>query len=147
MPSKFQIVIDVHDAAREVAFWSRALGYVLEPPPTGFESWGEYYRRMGLPPEDWSEDPDSIVDPTGAGPRIWFHQVSEQKTCKNRLHFDIAVSGGFGVAMAERRRRVEAEVARLIGLGAIREETYEQAGVEHYAVGLKDPEGNEFDIN
>ena len=144
---KFQIVIDVHDVSREVAFWSRALGYVPEPPPAGFGSWGEFYRRIGLPPEDQSDEPDSIVDPKGAAPRIWFHRVEESKTCKNRLHFDIGASGGFGVPMPERRARVEAEVARLVSLGAARLETYEESGVDHYAVGLSDPEGNEFDVN
>ena len=147
MGAKFQIVIDVHDAVLESKFWAAALGYVLEPPPAGFATWGAFYKHIGLPPEDCFEEPDSIVDPAGAGPRIWFHTLPEKKTCKNRLHFDIRASGERGAPMSERRRLVEAEVERLVSLGATRVETLEQPGVDHYAVGMEDPEGNEFDVN
>ncbi|HEU5356679.1 MAG TPA: VOC family protein [Actinocrinis sp.] len=41
----------------------------------------------------------------------------------------------------------DAEAERLVGLGAIRTVTLYQEGLDHYAVGMKDPEGNEFDIN
>lgn len=46
-----------------------------------------------------------------------------------------------------RRERVEAEAARLVSLGATRLRTIATEGVDHYAVALLDPEGNEFDIN
>ncbi|MFF4198347.1 VOC family protein [Nonomuraea sp. NPDC001831] len=36
---------------------------------------------------------DSIVDPEGHGPRIWFQQVPEAETVKNRLHLDVKVGG------------------------------------------------------
>jgi hypothetical protein len=144
---KFQIVIDAKDPARLVDFWTKALGYVVEPPPNGFSSWMDFYRKIGLQEEELTEGPDCIVDPEGNGPRIWFHIVPEVKTCKNRLHFDLGVSGGFGVPLNLRRERVEAEAARLIKIGATRLETLEQAGPEHYAVAMADPEDNEFDIN
>ena len=35
---------------------------------------------------------------------------------KNRLHMDLNVSGGHGIDLDERRRRVDAEVARLMAL-------------------------------
>jgi Glyoxalase-like domain len=147
MSVKFQIVIDTHDPVLEATFWAAALGYRPEPPPSGFSTWNDYWIRIGVPEDELIEGVDSIVDPDGRGPRVWFHQVPEAKTCKNRLHLDLRVSGGFGVPMETRRARVEAEAARLVGLGATRLETLEQPGLEHYAVAMADPEGNEFDIN
>jgi hypothetical protein len=73
--------------------------------------------------------------------------MAESKTMKNRLHLDLGVSGGFGVPLSLRKERVEAEVARLIALGASRLETLALEGFEHYAVAMADPEGNEFDVN
>lgn len=144
---RFQIVIDCRDSARLVEFWCQALGYVAEPPPKGFSTWYEFYAKIGLPKEELTEAPDSIVDPERRGPRIWFHVVPESKVCKNRLHFDLGVSGGYGVPMNIRKERVEAEAARLIKIGATRLEALEQEGLEHYAVAMSDPEENEFDIN
>ena len=46
-----------------------------------------------------------------------------------------------------RRKRVDAEASRLAGLGAIITGALPEEGMDHYAVGMKDPEGNEFDIN
>jgi hypothetical protein len=141
-------VIDCKDPARLVEFWCQALGYVPEPPPNGFSSWNDYYRKMGATGDELTmEGSDSIVDPERKGPRIWFHIVPESKICKNRLHFDLGVSGGYGVQMDLRRQRVEDEVARLVEIGATRLETSEQEGIERYAVGMADPEDNEFDIN
>jgi Glyoxalase-like domain len=145
--TRFQIVIDAKNPARLVEFWSQALDYVEEPPPKGFSSWVDFYRRIGVPKDELTEETDSIIDPNGKGPRIWFHVVPESKTCKNRLHFDLGVSGGFGVPMNIRKERVEAEAARLIKIGATRLETLEEAGLEHYAVAMADPEDNEFDVN
>jgi len=147
MGVRFQIVVDVHDPVREATFWAEALGYMPEPPPKGFETWNAYYAHLGVPETDLFEGIDSLVDPEGCGPRIWFHAVPESKICKNRLHFDIGVSGGFGVPMGTRKERVEAEVDRLVRLGATRLEADEDPWVEHYAVAMADPEGNEFDVN
>jgi hypothetical protein len=147
MSVRFQLVVDVHDPVREATFWASALGYRPEPPPIGFDSWKAYRTRLGLPESEQVEGIDSLVDPESGGPRIWFHVVPETKICKNRLHLDIGVSGGFGVPMELRRERVETEAARLVRLGATRLETLEEPGVEWYAVAMADPEGNEFDIN
>jgi hypothetical protein len=38
-------------------------------------------------------------------------------------------------------------VARLAGLGAEFAGVLNTEGLDHYAVAMKDPEGNEFDIN
>jgi hypothetical protein len=147
MSVKFQLVVDVHDAVLEAKFWAAALGYEPEPPPKGFDTWNDYYRRLGVPESELFEGTDSIVDPQRGGPRIWFHIVPEEKICKNRLHLDIGVSGGWGVPMATRRERVEREAERLVALGAKLLETHETPGIEHFAIAMADPEGNEFDIN
>jgi catechol 2,3-dioxygenase-like lactoylglutathione lyase family enzyme len=142
----FQLTVDCADPARLVAFWSAALGYRAQPPPPGFPGWREYYLHIGVPEEELGEgDPvDRIEDPTGAGPRIWFQPVPEGKTVKNRLHLDLLVGGGRSVALPERRQRVDAEVERLLGLGASRLRVLSEPGMDHYAVVLHDPEGNEF---
>ena len=35
----------------------------------------------------------------------------------------------------------------MVGLGATITGALAEEGLDHYAVGMKDPEGNEFDIN
>jgi hypothetical protein len=147
MSVRFQIVMDVHDPAIQMKFWSEALRYEPEPPPDGFASWSEYWTRIGLPESERTDSGDSIRDPKGHGPRIWFHAVAESKTSKNRVHLDIGVSGGYGVPIETRKQRVEAEASRLVDLGATRLESLVEPGLEHYAVAMLDPEGNEFDIN
>ena len=62
---------------------------------------------MGVPPES-RNDASAIVDPEGAGPRLFFQRVPEGKTAKNRMHLDVNVG----------RDRVDAEVERLVGEGA-----------------------------
>ncbi len=147
MTGRFQIVVDARDSVRLAEFWAKALGYIPEPPPEGFATWNDFYRTLGVEQADLFDGTDSIVDPTGAGPRIWFHVVPEPKTCKNRLHFDLGASGGRTVPLAARRERVEAEASRLERLGATRLETSFEEGIDHYAVAMMDPEENEFDIN
>jgi hypothetical protein len=146
MRNPIQLTVDCADPARLVRFWSEALGYVVEPPPDGFDSWVAYWRTLGVPDEELPlEDEhvsDSIVDPDGVGPRIWFQMVPEPKTVKNRLHLDIKAGGGRGTSVEIRRRRVDDEVARLTALGATPRRT--MAGGNHYAVVMGDPEGNEF---
>lgn len=90
---------------------------------------------------------DRIEDPNGEGPRIWFQVVPEKKSIKNRIHIDVNASGGRGSPFETRRERVEADAARLVSLGATRLHTIVEEGLDHYAVALIDPEGNEFDIN
>jgi hypothetical protein len=144
---KFQLVIDCADPERLCRFWAAALGYELEPPPAGFATWDEYWRDVGVPEEDLGIGADRISDPGGAGPRIWFQVVPEPKTVKNRIHLDIFASGGRPVPIATRKQRVDAEARRLISLGATMIRVLEEEGLDHYGVGMKDPEGNEFDIN
>jgi glyoxalase superfamily protein len=46
-----------------------------------------------------------------------------------------------------RRQRVDAEAERLAGLGAFYVRVLSEEGLDHYAIAMQDPEGNEFDIN
>ena len=132
MPVRFQVVIDCADADRLARFWAAALHYELAPPPAGFDTWNDFYRALGLPEEELVDGADRISDPAGQGPVIWFHVVPESKVVKNRLHFDIRVG-------AERQ---EAEVERLVGLGAT--ELWRGSQGPHSWVTMADPEGNEF---
>ena len=144
----FQLVINCAEPDRLARFWSAALHYQLEPAPTGFDSWDDYYRDLGLGEEFLGHGEDSIVDPLGAGPRIWFQRVPDKKTVTNRIHLDISAGGGDRtVPMQTRIERVDAEVQRLVGLGATMIQALDEPGLDHYAVAMTDPEGNEFDVN
>ncbi len=147
MAVTFQICIDCADPGRLARFWADALGYEIEPPPEGFATWDDYWRDVGLPEDERGTGADSITDPAGRGPRIVFHIVPEGKTVKNRVHFDIRASGRRATPMEDRRRQVDAEAGRLAGLGATMTRVLYEEGIDHYAVAMTDPEGNEFDIN
>ena len=99
-----------------------------------------------MPEEELVDGADRISDPEGRGPSIWFHAVPEAKVVKNRLHLDIHASGGWTDPIETRRKLVDAEAGRA-GLGAVITGALSEEGLDHYAVGMKDPEGNEFDIN
>jgi catechol 2,3-dioxygenase-like lactoylglutathione lyase family enzyme len=141
------VVINCADPEPMARFWSAALGYVLEPPPAGFATWDDWRRHIGLPDEFLGRGTDSIVDPAGSGPRIWFQVVPDAKTVANRLHFDIHASGDRALPIDTRVQRVDAEARRLAKLGATILGGEREEGVDHYAVAMLDPEGNEFDIN
>jgi len=152
MPVRFQLVIDCKDPELVARFWAEALGYMLEPPPEGFATWDDWRRSIGFPDSELGIGADSIVDPRGDGPRIWFRTEPAAKVVKNRLHLDVHVSGGRSVVerllpLAIRRERVDAEARRLTDLGATFTGVLGDDSLDHYAVGMKDPEGNEFDIN
>src|ERR1700761_7297577 len=100
---RFQLVIDGADPDLLARFWAEALHYAFEPAPDGFENWDAYYRAIGVSEEDLGVGEDSIVDPRGEGPRIWFQRVPETKTIKNRLHLDLKVGGGRSVPIETRK--------------------------------------------
>ncbi|MGW5400568.1 VOC family protein [Streptomyces sp. NPDC003952] len=147
MDTTLQLTIDCADPRAMVTFWTEALGYVPEPAPDGHVTWRAYWEDMGVPaeelPEGAGELPESIVDPSGRGPRVWFQQVPEAKAGKNRVHLDLKVSGGRGVPMELRTRRVDETVERLTGAGATVLRMLDELDT-HYAVVMQDPEGNEF---
>ena len=147
MAVSYQLVIDCTTPDTLAHFWAEALHYVIESPPSGFDSWDDFYRSIGVPEDELGLGADSIADPNGEGPRIWFQVVPEKKSIKNRLHIDVKASGGHGTSLESRRELVEAEAVRLVALGATRLRTASEEGLDHYAVGMADPEGNEFDVH
>ena len=147
MTVSYQLVIDCASPDLLAHFWAEALHYIIEPPPAGHDTWDEFYRSIGVPEEELGIGADSIADPDGEGPRIWFQVVPEAKSIKNRLHIDVRASGGRDTPLETRREQVEAEAARLEALGATRRHAIDEEGLDHYAVAMADPEGNEFDIN
>jgi Glyoxalase-like domain len=147
MAVRYQLVVDCADPELMVRFWAAALGYEVEPPPPGFATWDDWRRDIGLPESYLGTGADSIIDPAGGGPRIWFHALPDTKTVKNRLHLDIHASGGRDLPLEARRQQVDAEARRLCDLGATQTVVMATEGMDHYAVGMRDPEGNEFDIN
>ncbi|WP_338784365.1 VOC family protein [Streptomyces sp. DG1A-41] len=148
MDVTLQLTIDCADPAKLVTFWTEALGYVPEPAPGGHPTWRVYWEDMGVPAEELTEGvgetPESIVDPEGRGPRIWFQRVPEGKTVKNRVHLDLKVGGGRGVPLPERTRRITAKVDRLTAAGATVLRIMDEPDMDYYGVVLRDPEDNEF---
>lgn len=137
MAPPLQIAVDCADAHPLCKFWADALGYDVE-----YDE--DFIRKLmadGLITEDdVTEFEGHLVfrtaiacrDPEGRSPRLLFQQVPEPKTVKNRMHLDLHVGP----------QRRDAEVERLIGLGAIR--LWEASQGPHSWVTLADPEGNEF---
>jgi len=114
-PSLLAIVVDCHDSLSQANFWAAALGHqVSERNPHEYE----------------------VSDPSGEGTPLYFMNVPEAKTVKNRLHVDITTDGPLGD-----------EVARLVAAGGtlveMRQDPATLANPDTWAV-LQDPEGNEF---
>lgn len=139
MAIALQIVIDCSDPKRLATFWSAALGYKIQDPPTGFTSWEAFLEAQQVPVSEW-ENFSAVVDPDKKGPRIYFQRVPEPKTVKNRLHLDVNASSSFPAE--ESLAQVEATVQRLSALGA--HELYRRAENGDFWVTMADPEGNEF---
>ncbi|RKN14343.1 VOC family protein [Micromonospora musae] len=142
MARDIQITFDCADPAALAAFWAEALGYRVQEPPAGFESWEQALEAMGVPPER-RNDASALVDPEGVAPRLFFQRVPERKQAKNRVHLDVRAAPGLeGEA---RMAALEAAAERLVSHGATRLERHEPApplGAGHIV--LADPEGNEF---
>ena len=141
-----QIVYDCADPQRLSDFYAAALGYKLQDPPEGFATWGAFLASIGVPEEEWN-DGSAVVDPEGKGPRIYFQRMDTPKPAKNRLHIDVDASGGRKTAEAERRRRIDTEVSRILALGLGAEKLSVSDDETVYFVTMLDPEGNEFDVH
>jgi|SRR6185312_5099205 hypothetical protein len=111
-----QWTLDVHDVEKMAIFWSQALGYRIQLEDGGTNA-------HLIPPED---GPGALT--------VWLQPTDAPKAGKNRDHMDLVAEDG----------DVEAEVERLVGLGARRADVG-QKGDEGFVV-LADPEGNEFCI-
>ncbi|MFJ6386026.1 VOC family protein [Streptomyces sp. NPDC091972] len=116
------IVLDCARPAATARFWAAALdGYAVAPYDDE-----ELARLRALGITDVEDDPTVLVESREGGPRMWFQLVPEGRSCKNRVHLDLAAPD----------RQAEAE--RLVGLGA----TVLDRFPDHLV--LADPEGNEF---
>ena len=117
-----QVTFDCAEPGRVAAFWCEVLGYVAQP--TDGDAWA------------------ACVDPSGAGPRLFFQRVPEGKLVKNRVHLDVRV--GTGLVGDERVAVLEAECERLVALGGTR--LYIQLADEENesCLTMQDVEGNEF---
>jgi hypothetical protein len=110
--------VDCRNAYELSAWWKEVLEYVDapdDPNEPGHE-------------ECWIQRPDG-------GHPILFIQVPEDKTVKNRLHFDLRPTVGSR----------DEELERLLGLGAIQVDDRRNEDGTGWVV-LADPEGNEFCI-
>ena len=108
MPSVIKSVsFDAADALVLARFWAAVLGSDVDEDSTAGKA---------------------FVEAAGwGGPNIWFTQVPEPKTAKNRVHFDLRAPGP-----------MDDEVARIERLGAAVARRYPGHVV------MADPEGNEF---
>ena len=142
MARDVQITFDCADPAGLAAFWAEALGYQLQGPPEGFESWEQALQAMGVPPES-RNDASAVVDAKGSGPRLFFQRVPEGKRAKNRVHLDVRAAPG--LTGDARMTALEAEAGRLVSHGATRLSRYEPAPpLSAGHIVMADPEGNEF---
>jgi catechol 2,3-dioxygenase-like lactoylglutathione lyase family enzyme len=142
MARDVQFTFDCADPARLAEFWAQVLGYQVQAPPEGFETWPQALEAFGVPPEHHN-DASAVVDPEGAGPRVFFQRVPEGKQVKNRVHLDVRAAPG--LAGDDRMAALEAEAERVVALGASRLARFEPAppmGAGHLV--MADPEGNEF---
>ena len=142
MARDVQITFDCADPAALSEFWAEALGYQLQDPPEGFESWEQALDAIGVPPEK-RNDASAVVDPEGSGPRLFFQRVPEGKQAKNRVHLDVRAAPG--LERDARMAALEAEAERLVSHGATRLERHEpDPPLNTGHIVMADPEGNEF---
>jgi hypothetical protein len=150
MSRHVQITFDAHDPRALSSFWRDVLAY-LHPGPPGvdvpegvdpLDAWDEFLARIGVP-EGQRNLRSAIEDPEGQGPRLFFQQVPEGKTAKNRVHLDVRAAPG--LAGDERMAALEAECERLVALGAARIQRFEpEPPMTPGHIVMTDPEGNEF---
>lgn len=113
------VTFDCEDALTVAKFWSAALDRPLDPKSSSD------FASIGMPQhrdtQGWRLDDEET----------WlFAKVPEKKVAKNRMHVDLAAPDR------------EAEVARLLELGASRVADMNEWGYEWTV--MQDPEGNEF---
>lgn len=134
-----QVTFDCAEPERLARFWCEVLGYVVPSPPEGFATWDDYDRTL---PSERQGATFACMDPSGAGPRLFFQRVPEGKAVKNRLHLDVRVVTG--LVGEERVAALEAEGARLIALGAARVRLLLADEENESCLVMQDVEGNEF---
>jgi hypothetical protein len=81
------VTFDCADALVTARFWAAALGSNVD--------------------EDSTSDKAYVEAAGWGGPNMWFNRVPEQKTAKNRIHFDLRAPGAVAAAdcsTSDRRR-------------------------------------------
>jgi hypothetical protein len=143
MSREVQITFDCADPGALAEFWAEVLGYQVQPPPDGFDSWPAALEAFGIPRDQWNSR-SAVLPVDGDGPRLFFQQVPEGKTVKNRVHLDVRAAPG--LTGDERMETLEAEATRLTALGASRAYRVEPnpATMDEGHITMHDPEGNEF---
>lgn len=135
-----QVTVDATNPGALAEFWAFALGYILQPPPEGFETWEAFADALDLSAED-RERYGAVVDPAGVGPRVLFQRVPEGKAVKNRWHLDIDIVDR-SLPPDRQERTLEAGIKALIERGATELARFDEP-VGRWVV-MADPEGNEF---
>jgi hypothetical protein len=119
------------EPGRVAEFWAAALEYVpVEVPPARLADIEAAYASGDLDPDAWA----MLQHPDGVGPRLLFHRRPKSPTEHIPIHLDLGVDDR------------EAEVGRLVGLGATVVETKTMtlgSSLETWTV-MRDPEGNGF---
>lgn len=142
MSREVQVTFDCADPAALATFWAEVLGYQVQAPPPGFDTWDAALESMGVSQEH-RNDASALVDPEGSGPRIFFQRVPEGKDAKNRVHLDVRAAPE--LTGEERMVALEAVCARLVAVGATRIGRHEpEPPLNAGHIVLADPEGNEF---
>ncbi len=134
-----QVTFDCAEPERVARFWCEVLGYVVPPPPPGFATWDDFDHSL---PAERQGSAFACVDPSGAGPRLFFQRVPEGKIVKNRVHLDVRVATG--LAGEERLAALESECVRLVALGAVRGPLLRADEHNESCQLMQDVEGNEF---
>jgi hypothetical protein len=137
-----QVTFDCADPAALAGFWCEVLGYRVEPPPAGFDSWDQALDAWKVPLGERNSRSAAVPPEGDSGPRLFFQRVPEGKTVKNRVHLDVRAAPG--AEGDERMTRLDAEATRLVGLGATRVRRFEPDRMDAGFVLMQDPEGNEF---
>lgn len=96
MSRTIQVTFDAHDPEALSRFWADAMGYVnpgppgreLQPKQDPFDAWHDFLRELGVPESEWNSA-SAAQAPDGAGPRLFFQRVPEDKSAKNRVHLDL----------------------------------------------------------
>lgn len=150
MSRDIQVTFDANDPRTLWIFWRDVLGYV-HPGPPGVDladgadplaAWDTFLEEAGVPERE-RNSASALVDPDGAGPRLFFQQVPEGKVAKNRVHLDVRAAPG--LQGDERMAALEQECDRLVALGASRVRRHEpEPPMSLGFIVMTDPEGNEF---
>lgn len=142
MSLDLQITFDCADPDALARFWAEVLGYELQPPPDGFDSWDAALQAWGVPESEWNSR-SAAIPASGDGPRLFFQRVPEGKAGKNRLHLDVRAAPD--LTGDARMTALAAEAERLEPLGAeLAYRVEPDGGMETGFITMRDPEGNEF---